>query len=277
MNRFIDLKNKKVYQTLEISEKDLQNILLENFELLFPNYIFLSSEFRLKGDVRLFGIGGRIDILAVDVKNFQIVVVELKKLQSKHILVQAIEYTDFIEDNLELILLKVNGIEEKLKKKIIGMNKRPKIVLIANKFLHPSVKKIKRLDIEVDMFQYDYYENGFIRLTKYDALAEKINLNENNLSVNANEFDSLQIVIDFIENGVLSEERFYKIEGNEIFINGQNIFNIYRDYCFDNNEKPMSKSIFINGLKKHPNYIGFLSKTDFKFNRTSAYHLKLKH
>ena len=64
-----DQNNKKVSKRTYINEKELQLIIINNFNILFPKYRLLKSEFILRGDVRQFGTSGRIDILAFDSKN----------------------------------------------------------------------------------------------------------------------------------------------------------------------------------------------------------------
>ncbi|WP_290700187.1 hypothetical protein [Lacinutrix sp.] len=59
-----DIKTKLKSEELEITEKKLQNLVVENFNLFFPNLRIIKSEFSIKGNVRLFGLSGRIDILA---------------------------------------------------------------------------------------------------------------------------------------------------------------------------------------------------------------------
>ena len=61
-----NLKDRFFQSEIEISEKELQNLIVKNFDLLFPNLKLLNVEFKLKGDVRLIGVSGRIDILALD-------------------------------------------------------------------------------------------------------------------------------------------------------------------------------------------------------------------
>lgn len=270
----INTATKTSYNEVEISEKELQNLVISNFKLLFPELNILSSEFKLKGDVRLLGVSGRIDILALNEKLLQIVIFELKKHQSNHIIVQAIEYSDFIEDNLELIILKLD-IDNQLKKKIIKANLKPKIILIANKFLHPSIKKINSLSNEIVLYEYKYFHSGLLEITNFNEInvLEKSPL-YNNKFHDLNSFDAFKKTKELIENGMLQEEKYYKIESGNLYVNGTIIYNTYRDLALNKNEVPVSKTNFINSLKANPNFVKMHSAMRFKYNNTSVYEFK---
>ncbi|RLZ06585.1 hypothetical protein [Faecalibacter macacae] len=62
--------NGSAIKEIEVSEKTLQENIIKNFEKIFPNYKLLNSEYKLTGDVRKFGISGRIDIFAYNIIDF---------------------------------------------------------------------------------------------------------------------------------------------------------------------------------------------------------------
>ena len=59
-----DIRTKEKNEETEISEKKLQSLIVENFNIFFPELKIIKSEYSIKGNVRLFGMSGRIDILA---------------------------------------------------------------------------------------------------------------------------------------------------------------------------------------------------------------------
>lgn len=71
------------------TEKDMQDEIIENFELLFPEYTFVKKEHKIKT--------GRIDILAEAKKDKRPVIIELKKGKgnpTKQLLAYATEFTN---------------------------------------------------------------------------------------------------------------------------------------------------------------------------------------
>ncbi|WP_445715895.1 hypothetical protein [Flavobacterium sp.] len=231
----------------------------------------LNVEFKLKGDVRLIGVSGRIDILALDEKKNQIVIFELKKKQSNHIIVQAIEYSDFIEDNLELIVLKIDNLNSEIKKQIIRTNKKPRLILIANKFLHPSVRKVYSLQNEIQLIQYKYFHPDILEL---DLLSDKQNLEDLVIYSNSDVDKSISVlkeIVELIKIGLFKFDKDFVIEDGKIFFNGTNCYSIYRDYSLEKNISPISKSDFINNLKNDKNFIKSHRTKRFKYSNSSVY------
>ena len=113
----IDTLNKKKYKKQNISETKLQKLIIENFEVIFPQFRILKSEKTIEGDVRQFGTSGRIDILAFNPVNLELIIFELKKKHSKNILFQAFDYVDFIEENLEKVVSQIKDLKFKKKTK----------------------------------------------------------------------------------------------------------------------------------------------------------------
>uniref|UniRef100_UPI00404AA639 hypothetical protein n=2 Tax=Flavobacterium sp. TaxID=239 RepID=UPI00404AA639 len=266
-----NLKDRFFQSEIEISEKELQNLIVKNFDFLFPNLKLLNVEFKLKGDVRLIGVSGRIDILALDEKKNQIVIFELKKKQSNHIIVQAIEYSDFIEDNLELIVLKIDNLNSEIKKQIIRTNKKPRLILIANKFLHPSVRKVYSLQNEIQLIQYKYFHPDILEL---DLLSDKQNLEDLVIYSNSDVDKSISVlkeIVELIKIGLFKFDKDFVIEDGKIFFNGTNCYSIYRDYSLEKNISPISKSDFINNLKNDKNFIKSHRTKRFKYSNSSVY------
>ena len=51
-----DIRTKEKNEETEISEKKLQSLIVENFNLFFPELKIIKSEYAIKGNVRLFGM-----------------------------------------------------------------------------------------------------------------------------------------------------------------------------------------------------------------------------
>ena len=65
MPKLFSTKNKKFLRQIQKDEKELNQFLVNNWNFIFSDLIFIKNEFQLEGEVRSRGTSGRIDILAV--------------------------------------------------------------------------------------------------------------------------------------------------------------------------------------------------------------------
>jgi hypothetical protein len=267
-----DIKTKVKNEEIEISEKKLQNLIVENFNLFFPKLKIIKSEYSIKGNVRLFGMSGRIDILAYNPIEHNLVIFELKKEHSKNIIIQAIDYSDFIEENLELITSRINELTFKEKKIILQLNKPPKIILIANSFYHPTIRRAKKLANEISLYQYKYYSN---ELLQFEEITDNIKIRERIESVTSSSesLNHIPKIIEIIKTivglGLLSE-RYYKIESRKLIVNQTHLFKSYEKYYTEKEINFLSKNDFVRSIKESNKYIGNTKGVRYKNNNTSG-------
>lgn len=267
-----DIKTKVKNEEIEISEKKLQNLIVENFNLFFPKLKIIKSEYSIKGNVRLFGMSGRIDILAYNPIEHNLVIFELKKEHSKNIIIQAIDYSDFIEQNLELITSRINELTFKEKKIILQLNKPPKIILIANSFYHPTIRRAKKLANEISLYQYKYYSN---ELLQFEEITDNSKIRERIESVTSSSesLNHIPKIIEIIKTivglGLLSE-RYYKIESRKLIVNQTHLFKSYEKYYTEKEINFLSKNDFVRSIKESNKYIGNTKGVRYNNNNTSG-------
>jgi hypothetical protein len=267
-----DIKTKVKNEEIEISEKKLQNLIVENFNLFFPKLKIIKSEYSIKGNVRLFGMSGRIDILTYNPIEHNLVIFELKKEHSKNIIIQAIDYSDFIEQNLELITSRINELTFKEKKIILQLNKPPKIILIANSFYHPTIRRAKKLANEISLYQYKYYSN---ELLQFEEITDNSKIRERIESVTSSSesLNHIPKIIEIIKTivglGLLSE-RYYKIESRKLIVNQTHLFKSYEKYYTEKEINFLSKNDFVRSIKESNKYIGNTKGVRYKNNNTSG-------
>ena len=257
---------------IEVSEKTIQKNILDNFDKIFPNYKILKSEFKLSGDVRKFGISGRIDIFAYNKLTFSLVIIELKKKNDKNILFQIIDYSDFVTENIFSIINDLN-IDEQTKLKILKAKKLPEIVLIASEFNHPTIRRILNIKNEVKILKYKYFENGIVYLEDFDEkkpnkLEKKINIE--NGKIKDEDFDKmLSKIIEFMD------EQYFERDYNNIVVNPTLFYKGYRQMTQELNIPIISKTDFINNLKKSKFFVNSKKSCRFKDKITSVFYLQI--
>lgn len=272
----LDTKNKTLSRRRTLSEKNLQNLIADNFETIFPEYRLLETEFALQGDVRQFGISGRIDILAFDFDQKRLVIFELKTTHSKNILIQALDYLDFIELNEKNILHRIKNLSRLEVEHLLKKRNKPEIVLIAETFTHPTLRRINKLDQPIKLFEYSAFENDLIHLNSIVGPSESAKPIKFQSKQNSRQTISQveATVKELLELGLV-DPNFYKIESGALTFNPTNIYNTYVQFTLDNNQVPLSKTDFFEGLKKSDSYLGNKSSVRFGNKRTSGIKMKI--
>lgn len=273
----IDTQNNNSFIELEISEQHLQSILTENFNIIFPELRFLDSEFVLQGDVQQFGVSGRIDILALNIKNQRLVIFELKTTHSKNILLQALDYSDFIDQHLESILPRFVNLSKEEINLLLRKRNEPEIILIAKNFTHPTIRRAEKITNYIRLYNYRYYQNGLVQLTSIvDSREEnrKIQIDFNNKSSNTSPEETVSLIKELLKLGLVNSD-YYKIESGLLKFNPTKLYKSYKDYVLDRNEIPLSKTDFFNNIKSSVSFQGNINSIRFGENRTSAMKLKI--
>jgi len=273
-----DISTNEKHEETEISEKKLQNLIIENFNIFFPNLKIIKSEYSIKGNVRLFGMSGRIDILAYNSQEYSLVIFELKKEHSKNVIIQAIDYSDFIEENLELIVSRINEFSVEEKKKILQLNNPPKIILIANSFNHPTIRRAKSLTNEISLYKYKYYSNQFLQFEEINQNS-KIKERIESISSSSESLNHVPKIIEIIKTIIgldLLNEMYYKIEGGKLTVNQTHLFKSYEKYYTAKDMDFLSKIDFVKSIKDSDKYIGNTKGVRYKNNNTSGIIINLK-
>ena len=132
----------KRYSTLEISERQLEDLVRQA-----PELIELGLEFV---DHQAFTDRGPLDVLLVD-SGRSLVIAELKVTEDDSMLVQGMDYYDYVLRNLD-------GYARAYRQHKIDPNQEPRLFLIAPSFTVTLLNRIKWIDIPISLFSYQCIE-----------------------------------------------------------------------------------------------------------------------
>lgn len=271
----LDLNNNSKFNEISITENYLQKQVVKSFHLLFPEYKILNSEYKLQGDVRKFGISGRIDIFALNLNECRLAVFELKKDNNKNILFQALDYTDFIVENYNLIILSSKNLTFEEQAELLKNKLKPEIILIAKNFNHPTIRRIESVDNKIKLLEYKCYENNLIyfetvchkndnKIVHYKSeenIAEKIDSTNINL-----------LIKEILKN---LDESYYLIEANVLAINATILFNSFKQISTKFDLLHLPKMKFLNLIRESDYYIEERKTMRFKNFNTSVILIKV--
>lgn len=272
----LDLINNIKFDEINISESLLQKHVVKNFEILFPDYRIIESEYRLVGDVRKFGLSGRIDIFALNLKENRLVVFELKKDNNKNILFQAIDYSDFISENYNLIILSTNNLSLSEKDILLKNKQKPEIILIAKNFNHPTIRRIQNIENIISLYEYKAFQNNFIQ---FELLFNKGN---NKIVFSNKEKKAIEKIDSTNVNLLIKEairnldESYYLIESNVLAINPTILYNSFKTISNDFNITHLTKGKFLKLIRESDFYIEDRKTMRFKDYNTSVILIKIQ-
>ncbi|MCW5924860.1 MAG: hypothetical protein KIS77_21250 [Saprospiraceae bacterium] len=167
MPRIFSTQSKKFLKQIDKSELELNRFLTDNWSLLFPQYTYISNEFKLEGNVRSKGSSGRIDILAFNPKTKRFVVFELKKDFDRNVNEQASDYRDFIEDNFAEIYLQSAQKYDVSLPKYNEISKDVEVIVLSKYFSQTDIDRAKKRKEIITLIRYFWFEN---ELFLYDYL-----------------------------------------------------------------------------------------------------------
>lgn len=166
MPKLFSSQDKKFLKQIDKAECVLNRFLCENWKFIFPQYIFIASEFPLKGNVRSLGNNGRIDILAYNPTTKRFVIFELKKDYDKNITDQVADYRDYVQDNFSDIYLKsVQKYDVNLPKYDKIESDKIEIVLVAKRFSTTQIDRVRKKNQKeniVTLIRYFWFENDLV-------------------------------------------------------------------------------------------------------------------
>lgn len=272
MKIHFDLKDKNKCSEADLQEKELNDKLTENWNLIFPDYIFIKSEFILKGDVRGINKSGRIDILGFNPLTKKFIIIEIKKAYDKNIRSQAFDYKDFIEDN---ILLIYTSLPDNIKQKICDFPQiklDAEIILISNNFSVYDLRKIEKINETITLINYTFFSNNNLQF-EYLEKTIKIPASLNSLTNGTNNcYIFWQIFFYLKDKEEIAPEIHYKIKDNKLIIALGKIYPIYSSFASLNYPKYLiSKSLLVSYLTQMPEFINHQSSYRIDNRVTSIY------
>ena len=239
--KLLDLKKREVSKEVEISERELSDLLLKNWKQIFHNITLIKREFSLQGQVRDAETGGRIDFFGYNSFSNKFVIVEIKNVYDKNILSQILDYADFIEDNFDFISLQAKEIIPEIK----PLKNSFELILLAKKFRKNDYSRIERLEYSTKLITYRYFENNKITIDTFENKKPKLETKKNKSEIGMpnNTIDFEKVINnfwDFFSNSVSSEiiiaNRDYRINGPELFLRIDSIYSQYTRNQLEINE-----------------------------------------
>lgn len=229
--------------TVNKLEKDLKFFIAKHWANLFPNLLFIKTEFRLEGNVRSKNdSNGSIDIFAFNPETNRFVIIELKRKFDKNIRTQADDYRDFIEFNFsDIYLIVTDKLEIKLPSSSKVDKENTEIILVANEFTQTDIEKAMK-------------SKQFLTLVRYEWFND-------NLSIIENDF----LVLDFINNqNIYCSSLYLKIEDDELLKEKQLVifYNVLKKQMLDVKE---NKKLAISHLRKQFMVIESLLSDETKY------------
>lgn len=164
MQKLFSNQDKKLLSQVDKSEKNLQQLICDNWKTFFPEYVFITQEFSLKGTVHPSGSSGRIDILAYNPAMRRFVIFELKKNFDKNVGHQAADYRHYVMRNFSAICLDtIQTHHAELPNKSKINDKEVEVILVAKKFNSSQFSQAKT-DNLVTLIEYNWFENDLLLL-----------------------------------------------------------------------------------------------------------------
>jgi hypothetical protein len=161
MQKLFSNQAKQLLSPVVKSEQDLQQFICDNWKGLFPEYTFITQEFKLKGAVH-GASSGRIDILAYNPATKRFVFFELKKNYAKNVGHQAANYRHFIHTNFsEVYVDALQKHKATLPDKEFVNAKEVETVLIAGEFVPNQISQAETESL-VTLIEYNWFDNDLV-------------------------------------------------------------------------------------------------------------------
>lgn len=221
MPKLFSNSNKKFLEQVDKSERELNNFICENWNELFPQYIFIKNEFPLKGNVRSLGTNGKMDILAYNPESKKFIIFELKKDYDRNITDQSADYRDYVQDNFSDVYLNSTQIYDVDLPKFKDINQdKVEIILIAKRFSLTQIDRIKKIkDNNITLIKYFWFENDLIFIDYINNDPDDVKIENSNTKK-----------INKIKKIISQEPEIYEIEqyfGN--YLESKELFLIFLD------------------------------------------------
>ena len=129
----------KKYTKADVSEQQLEDIVRRNAELIEEGLVYVDHQKQAGG--------GRLDVLMVD-SGKSLVVAELKIVQDDGMLLQGVDYYDYVSAHVE-------SFSRLYKDHLIDPTQPVRLFLIAPNFSQTLVNRCKWLDLPVSLFTFN--------------------------------------------------------------------------------------------------------------------------
>lgn len=130
------------YKSVDVSEKQLEEIVRNNTDKIENGLRFVDHQKRTER--------GPLDVLAVD-SGSALVVAELKVIEDDNMLVQGLDYYDYVTSN-------VNSYARAYKDKGIDPAQSPRLFLVAPGFSMSLINRCKWIDVPISLFAFQCIE-----------------------------------------------------------------------------------------------------------------------
>ena len=130
------------YRVIEISKHQLQDLVRQAPELIEPGLKYV--------DHQTYTTRGPIDLIFVD-SGHAMVIAELTVVEDDSMLIQVIDYYDYVLNNL-------TGFARAYEQHTIDTKQQPRLLLLAPNFSVNLLNRIKWIDIPISLFEYQCIE-----------------------------------------------------------------------------------------------------------------------
>lgn len=145
---------------LDISEGELETLLKLSLDDIESGLALI--------DTQVNTYRGPLDILAIDSEGC-LVIIELKVRENDDMLFQAVDYCDWIQENIDSVSRMYRNIHPEVE---VEYKKPPRIMLIAPSFSSLLKRRAKYLDVTIDLYTYRFVEMG----GKHGLLFEQVDI-----------------------------------------------------------------------------------------------------
>ena len=135
-----EVMNMRKYKIVDISEKQLEEMVRKGPDIIEDGLKYIDHQKRTDR--------GPLDVLFADSGN-ALVVAELKVTEDDGMLVQGIDYYDYISSNID-------GFARAYKDTIIDPLQKPRLFLVAPSFSVSLLNRCKWIDIPISLFTFQY-------------------------------------------------------------------------------------------------------------------------
>lgn len=129
----------KKYTKADVSEQELEDIVRRSADLIEEGLVYVDHQKQTAG--------GRLDVLMVD-SGKALVLAELKVFQDDGMLLQGVDYYDYISDHVE-------SFARLYKDHLIDPTQQVRLFLIAPSFSQTLVNRCKWLDLPISLFTFN--------------------------------------------------------------------------------------------------------------------------
>jgi len=271
-----DLNIRNTHVECDLLEYELQSLIIKNWDCIFPDYLFITKEFPLPGDVRRVNKSGRIDILAMNKISKRFTIIELKSEFDVNIRSQAFDYLDYFLDNKHELYLKVS--------KIVNLDaildfdmENVEIILVAKRFKNSDLNLSKTdNNLFLTLISYAYFSNNCLLFSIAEKKAKddlKTFMNFVNIDIDIDNF--WNIFNSMIRKNLIRPDEHFKLikfsDEYSIYINIPILYDNYVRLCREQNTSYLNLNNLREALKKEDYCKGHIKSTRIGGKNTSAF------